>query len=87
MRRALNRLAIFAVLGVPEVWLYDGRSLRVRLLGPDGRYTDNPRSQAFPFLPLAEVTRFLSLRTTMSESDLLRGFRDWVRTQIAADWK
>jgi Uma2 family endonuclease len=83
----LNRPAIYAALGVPELWLYDGQTLRVLLLGPSGRYADSPQSRAFPFLPLAEVARFLGQRAAMSETDLVRQFRVWVRAQIAAGWK
>ncbi len=46
----------------------------------------SPQSQAFPFLPLGEVLRFLQLRGTLSETELLRQFRLWVRQRIAANW-
>jgi Uma2 family endonuclease len=84
---ALDRMLIYAVLRVPEVWQYDGQTLRIHLLGPGGQYAESLQSQAFPFLPIAELTRFLSLRATMSETELLRQFRAWVRQQIAAGWK
>ncbi len=35
---SLNKLPIHAQIGVPEVWRYDGRSLTMLGLGPDGRY-------------------------------------------------
>jgi hypothetical protein len=83
---SLNRLAIYAVMRLPQVWQYDGQTLRVQLLGADGQYALSQQSQAFPFLPLAELTRFLGMRSTMSETDLLRQFRAWVRGRVAANW-
>jgi Uma2 family endonuclease len=84
---ALDRMAIYATLRVPEVWCFDGQTLRVHLLGAGGQYGESPNSQAFPFLPLGEVLRFLQLRSTMSETDLLRQFRLWVRQRISAGWQ
>ena len=37
-RSSLNKLSIYADIGVPEVWLYDGQSLRSHQLQPDGGY-------------------------------------------------
>jgi Uma2 family endonuclease len=84
---ALDRLGIYAALRVPEVWQYDGQSLRVHVLGADGQYGASPQSRALPFLPMTEVARFLSLRTTLGEMDLLRAFRAWVQQRIVAGWK
>ncbi|HEX8200082.1 MAG TPA: Uma2 family endonuclease, partial [Isosphaeraceae bacterium] len=48
---ALDRLGIYAALGVPEVWRYDGQALRVLALQPDGTYAVGEASFQFPFLP------------------------------------
>ena len=84
---ALNRLRIYAVLRVPEIWQFDGQSLRIHLLGSDGKYAESAQSRAFPFLPLSDVTRFLGMRADLSETDLVRQFRSWVRERIAAGWQ
>lgn len=85
-RSALNRMRLYASLGVPEVWRWDGQSLRVCLLQPDGSYVEGRQSKAFPFLPVAELERFLHPGSE-SETRWLRGFRTWVRDQIARDWR
>lgn len=85
-RSALNRMAIYAALKVPEVWRWDGKTLRVCLLSADGTYRESNRSRAFPFLPLDEVARFLTSKG-VSETQLLRSFRAWVREQMARGWK
>jgi Uma2 family endonuclease len=85
-RSFVDRLAIAGRLGVPEVWRYDGQTLRIMLLGPNGQYTESPRSNALPFLPVAEFVRFLRHDATLSETKRLRAFRDWVREQMARGW-
>ena len=85
-RSTLNRMAIYAALRVPEVWRWDGEVLRVLLLTARGTYRQSDHSKAFPFLPLSEFTQFLT-RTDLSETQLLRSFRAWVRKQKKQRWK
>jgi Uma2 family endonuclease len=82
-----SRPAIFAALRIPEMWRYDGNIVHVLILGADGQYHESERSLAFPFLPMAEVSRFLNMRTNMSETKLLRQFRAWIREQLAKNWQ
>jgi hypothetical protein len=84
---SLNRLGIYAALRVPEVWRFDGQVVHVHLLAPDGTYAESPSSRAFPFLPIAELGHFMSLRGVQGNAALIRGFRTWVREQIARGWK
>ncbi len=86
-RSLLNRLGIYAAMGVPEVWRFDGDELQVLLLAEAGRYVESDRSRAFPFLLLSEVLRFLRQRSTVDETTLVRSFRQWVREQIARAWQ
>jgi Uma2 family endonuclease len=83
----VDRLAIAARLGVPEVWRWDGETLRIMLLGSDGRYTDSERSRALPFLPIAEFVRFLRRDASQSDTQWLRSFLAWVREQMASGWR
>jgi Uma2 family endonuclease len=84
-RSTMNRMAIYAALRVPEVWTWDGKTLRVWLLGADATYRESDRSRAFPFLPLAQFARFLT-KKGVGETQLLRSFRKWVRDQMARGW-
>lgn len=52
------------------------------LVTDDGTYQQHEASKAFPFLPLAEVVKFLG-PTDESETKLVRRFRAWVRDQLA----
>jgi Uma2 family endonuclease len=83
-RSALDRLGIYAALGVPEVWRFDGEALRVEQLQADGTYQEVAVSPSFPFLPLNEVVRWLRLAETMGQTPWLRQFREWVREELAA---
>jgi Uma2 family endonuclease len=85
-RSFVDRLAIAARLGVPEVWRWDSQTLRVMVLGPDGQYDESERSRALPFLPIAEFVRFLHPDAAQSETKLLRTFRAWVREQMTSGW-
>jgi len=79
---ALDRESIYAALGVPELWRYDGKRFEVLLLGPGGSYESSTRSIAFPFLPLDEVERFVLLSSSTPETTLIRSFRAWVKQNI-----
>jgi Uma2 family endonuclease len=82
-RSSLNRLGIYAALGVPEVWRFNGETLSIyHRLSPE-QYAVAERSLHFPFVPATEMTRFLGLRGQMDESALVQSFRMWVREQRA----
>lgn len=78
-RRIVDRLGIYAALGVREIWRHTGERFRVFVLGEDGTYHEADRSPSFPFLPLDEVNHFLSRRNEMGENAWVRSFRAWVR--------
>jgi Uma2 family endonuclease len=75
----IDKMPIYAGLGIREVWRYDGKTLHVEQLQADGSYARQTRSSAFPFLPLAEVSRFLDCRNATDETTWIRSFREWVR--------
>jgi Uma2 family endonuclease len=85
-RSCLNRMAIYAALKVPELWRFDGSVLRVYHLTADGNYVEAQASRHFPFLPLGEVQAFLLRRGQLSETQLAKSFRPWVREQSARGW-
>jgi len=80
---SLDKMGIYADLGVPELWLYDGTSLRVFHLRAEGVYAQEQQSFAFPFLDLNEIHRFLDRCEETDETSWIRSFRSWVRQQYA----
>ena len=79
MHRSVAREPIYAALGVPEIWRWDGGKLQcLELAG--GIYRVRAKSLAFPFLAPADLTRFIRMRATQDDdNEILRKFRDWVR--------
>jgi Uma2 family endonuclease len=82
-RSSLDRMGIYAALGVPEIWRFEGRSLQVYGLQADGTYAPVASSPSFPFLPMTGVARFLIEGATSDETPWIRSFRDWIRAEVA----
>ena len=81
-RSALNRMGIYAALGVPEVWRLRGAAVTVHVLQPDGTYREVNRSPNFPTLPLAKLTEYVKRSRRQEETSLFRSFRQWVRRHL-----
>lgn len=81
----LPRMKIYAALGVPEVWRYDGERLRIHILSDEGHYEQHERSVALPLLPPEEVERFLRECADANETAWIRTFRQWVRETVLKD--
>ncbi|MBX3449915.1 MAG: Uma2 family endonuclease [Planctomycetaceae bacterium] len=77
-RSTAGRLAIYAEMGVPEVWRTDGDVLRMCRLDEEGTYREVRESQALPGLKPDDLRRFLALRTEVDESTLTIQFREWM---------
>src|SRR5207248_155869 len=79
---SLDRMSIYAKLGVPEVWRFEGGRLEVYLLAGDGHYAQSAHSPTFPSIPVAELVRFVDLGVADSDTAMSRAFRAWVREQL-----
>lgn len=84
-RSALDRMGVYAALGIPEVWRLDGEKLRVCVLGANEKYREKNNSLAFPFLPLDEIERFLNTEGE-NHTALMRSFHEWVRETLAPSY-
>ena len=85
-RSSVSRQRVYASLGVPEMWRYDGE-LHVLLLQANGQYVERDRSLSFPFLPMAQVEAFIHQISELDENTLIRNFRDWVRKDVLPKYK
>jgi Uma2 family endonuclease len=81
--KSSSRLAVYATLGIPEVWQYDGSDLVFKVLGVDGAYCVADRSLSFPSLASADLEVFLKRRGTIGENALARELREWARSHLA----
>ncbi|HBK96119.1 MAG TPA: hypothetical protein DD001_01725 [Microcoleaceae bacterium UBA10368] len=75
---SVNKDAIYAALGVPELWRYQRQSLQVYQL-VEGKYQKCDRSLAFPFLPVAEIPGFIEQSRTLGQRSAVRLFRQRIR--------
>lgn len=75
---SINKLPIFAALGVPEVWRYSGQRLVILGLN-DGAYIELERSLALPGLTGAIVMAFIRGNLTIEHPAWKKGIRDWAR--------
>ncbi|HEY3998007.1 MAG TPA: Uma2 family endonuclease [Candidatus Xenobia bacterium] len=81
-RSMLNRLGIYAGLGIPEVWRWKAGHVQVYRLLEEGTYERCVHSPAVPKLPLSILREHISLRHTQMTSEILRRFRHWVREHL-----
>jgi Uma2 family endonuclease len=81
-RSSLNRMGIYAALGIAEVWRFKGKTLDVYVLGADGKFRKKRRSRIFPLVPMEQILHFLRKLADEDENDLIRAFTSWVRTEI-----
>jgi Uma2 family endonuclease len=79
---SLDRLSIYAALGVPEVWRLEGQTLTFHLLGAGRSYSAAGHSLAFPFVTPADLMSFLALCAGQDETSVTCQFRAWVRQQL-----
>ena len=75
---SVNKDALYAALGVPELWRYQRQSLQVYQL-VEGKYQKCDRSLAFPFLPVAEIPGFIEQSRTIGQRSAVRLFRQRIR--------
>ena len=75
---SLNKFAIYAALGVPEIWRYRHQTLEVYQL-VDGKYESVTQSVAFPFLPIAEIPEFIEQSRAIGQRSAVRLFRTKIR--------
>lgn len=80
----LDRLGIYAALKVPEVWRFDGKALKVLILGANGKYREKAKSLAFPTLPMKDFARFVTKLDTADEVTLSQEFTAWLRAGVVS---
>lgn len=79
--KSFRRLHVYATLGVPEVWQYDGEHLVFKKLAGELEYQPIERSLAFPSLASADLEQFVKRHGTTGENALLREFRQWLQNR------
>jgi Uma2 family endonuclease len=70
----LDRLAIYAALGVPEVWLWQNDRLQILALNRRAKYIETSESCSLSGFPVARVVEMIAQRSLFDETTLLRKF-------------
>lgn len=76
---SLNKFPIFAGLGVPEVWRYDGKASTIFKLEGEA-YRAQAESSALAGVASARLTELIADGQQMKRTAWLRNVREWART-------
>lgn len=76
----IDKNALYAAMGVPEFWRFNGRVWRIYQLR-EGEYGECERSPTFPIIAKDDLYQFLAA-CQISEVEAEVSFRTWLRTQI-----
>jgi Uma2 family endonuclease len=76
--KSLDRFPIYARLGVPEIWCYDARALKIYHLEGD-QYVKAQVSLALPQLPVQELPQLIESHRGQGRLALRRSVREWAR--------
>ncbi|MBE7381832.1 MAG: Uma2 family endonuclease [Leptolyngbya sp. SIO1E4] len=73
----IDKLKLYAVMGVPEFWRYDGKAWKIYMLSGD-LYVDVEASPTFSFVPKSKLYEFLEQAQT-DEIEAENSLRQWLR--------
>ncbi|MEA5550335.1 Uma2 family endonuclease [Anabaena cylindrica UHCC 0172] len=74
----INKNLLYAELGVPEFWRYNGKILQLYEL-KNGQYQEVQTSPTFPDVPKEQLYEFLSNCAQQGETQAKRDLRVWIR--------
>lgn len=78
--QSLSKFPIYAALGVPEIWRYDGHSMCIYALR-DGVYVEVSSSRSLTALTTMTLTEFLARLDHEDQYEILLAFEEWLGTQ------
>ncbi|OUL35396.1 hypothetical protein BV372_11080 [Nostoc sp. T09] len=81
-RPKIDKLQLYAAIGIPEFWRYNGSVLRIYKL-ESGQYLEVQVSPTFTPVAVREMPRFIQESKQNGEITTTRAFRTWVRGQIS----
>jgi Uma2 family endonuclease len=78
----IDKNTLYALLGIPEFWRYDGEVLRIYQLQL-GEYQEVGTSPTFPWVHKEVFYQFLQQCQTQGEAQANRQLRKWLQAQLA----
>lgn len=79
--KSLNRLPIYARLGVPELWCYDDGQITIYHLRQEA-YVEAANSLVFPQLPIRELPQLIEEYRQQGRRALRQAIRAWAQTHL-----
>jgi Uma2 family endonuclease len=80
---SVDRMSVYAGLGIPEVWRFDGETLQSYHLGDDQTYHAVGSSSLLPFVPLDEILLLLQKAIgAANDVELIDLIREWVTQTV-----
>jgi len=76
-RSSLDRMSIYGVLRVPEIWRFDDQGLTFLARQADGSFVPISHSLAFPQVAPTDLAGFLALRGQLDETAIVKQARAW----------
>jgi Uma2 family endonuclease len=77
---SISKSAIYASLGVPELWRYDGDSLTIYRLHEE-HYVASEVSASLPVLTAVVLSEFLARIPKEDQYEILSAFEEWLKGQ------
>ncbi|MCC5635404.1 Uma2 family endonuclease [Nostoc sp. CHAB 5844] len=77
----IDKLSLYASMGIPEFWRYNGTVLRIYTL-LDNQYSEVELSPTFVPISVREIPRFIQESKKIGQLAAKSAFRTWVRQQI-----
>ncbi|MDZ8081875.1 MAG: Uma2 family endonuclease [Nostoc sp. DcaGUA01] len=81
-RSKINKLNLYASMGVSEFWRYNGSVLRIYTLN-NGQYSQSENSPTFASVLVTEIPRFIQESKKIGQIAATRAFRSWVKQQMS----
>lgn len=76
------KFPIYAQLGVPEIWRYDGQKATFYKLENNEKYVEIETSVALPVLTAKVLGDFLNRNGKDAQPQILRDFQKWITEQV-----
>jgi Uma2 family endonuclease len=81
-RPKIDKLSLYASMGIPEFWRYNGTVLRIYILS-GSQYSEVELSPTFVPVPVKDIPRFIQESKKIGQLAAKSAFRTWVRQQIS----
>jgi len=78
---SIDRMSIYAVFGVPEIWRWHNDTLQVLALETNSEYTEIRASQALPGFPCERMVEFINQYMFADDMTFIDEFRNWCQLQ------